>query len=118
VTRNIQTTLRHAIRTTSSRARHATDTGAHRALRVLTKEELRRQLLALILAAVLVWYTFVVPSNAPPKQFASRTPDDGEYGGEVRQSNSSLVCDSTMETDVVSDSSVDELDWPEYIYVD
>jgi hypothetical protein len=97
---------------------NVTGADARRALRVLTKEELRRQLLALILAAVLVWYTFVVPASAPAKQVAGRTPDDGEYGDEVRRSDSGFDGDGSTETALVSNASVDELDWPEYIYVD
>lgn len=63
------------------------------------REELRRQMLALVLTFVLVWYTFVVPAGAvTPRRFES-DDDDGEVRG--------------VKTD--SDSGED-LDWPEYIY--
>lgn len=69
-------------------------------------EELRRQLLALVLAFVLVWYTFVVPAGAAsPRRFEA---DDDGSDGEVRGVRPSRV---------KSDSRADEdLDWPEYIY--
>jgi hypothetical protein len=118
--------------------RHATDFEVRRAPRILTREELTRHLLALILAAVLVWYTFVVPANATATSIASRTPDDEEREGEVRPSVSefdegvalndgdvaslSMLKDSDDSNISVrkgrgdSNVSVDELDWPEYIY--
>ncbi len=70
------------------------------------REELRRQMLALVLAFVLVWYTFVVPaSGAAPRRVE---PDDGGHDGEVR---------GARPPGVKSDSRADEdLDWPEYIY--
>jgi hypothetical protein len=66
----------------------------------LSREELRRQLLALVLTFVLVWYTLVVPaSGAAPR----RVELDEEGDGEVRR--------------VKNPSRPDEdLDWPEYIY--
>ncbi len=72
----------------------------------LGREELRRQLLALVLAFVLVWYTLVVPAGAAgPRRFeADEDGGDGEVRG-VRPSG------------VKSDSArVEDLDWPEYIY--
>ena len=72
----------------------------------LGREELRRQLLALVLACVLVWYTLVVPAGA----VSSRRPvyDDEGGDGEVRG-----VTPQTAEADR---RSVEDLDWPEYIY--
>ena len=72
----------------------------------LGREELRRQLLALVLAFVLVWYTLVVPAGAAtPRRFE---PDDEGHDGEVR---------GVTPRAVKSDSQpVEELDWPEYIY--
>jgi hypothetical protein len=69
-------------------------------------EELRRQLLALVLAFVLVWYTLVVPAGAAaPRRFE---PDDQGHDGEVRGVGPSSV---------KGESPADEdLDWPEYIY--
>jgi hypothetical protein len=66
----------------------------------LGREELRRQMLALVLAFVLVWYTFVVPaSGAAPRRFELDEEGDGEVRG------------------VENGPSPDEdLDWPEYIY--
>ena len=72
----------------------------------LDREELRRQLLALVLAFVLVWYTFVVPASAAtPRRVTS---DDEGHDGEVR---------GVKPHPLRSDSrSVEDLDWPEYIY--
>jgi hypothetical protein len=58
-------------------------------------------MLALVLAFVLVWYTFVVPAGS----FTPSRPvyDDEGHDGEVRG--------------VKANSHTDEdLDWPEYIY--
>ena len=68
------------------------------------REELRRQLLALVLACVLVWYTLVGPVGpATPRRFE---PEDDD--GEVRGLKPSHVnADSRP---------VEDLDWPEYIY--
>jgi hypothetical protein len=72
----------------------------------LGREELRRQLLALVLACVLVWYTLVVPAGAAgPRRFE---PDDEGHDGEVR---------GVKPQAVKSDSArAEDLDWPEYIY--
>ena len=70
------------------------------------REELRRQLLALVLAFVLVWYTLVVPAGAAsPRRYE---PDDEGHDGEVRG-----VKPQTNKSD---SRPVEELDWPEYIY--
>ena len=72
----------------------------------LGREELRRQLLALVLAFVLVWYTLVVPAG--PVSSRRTAPDDEGHDGEVRGVRPSCV---------KSDSQrVEDLDWPEYIY--
>ena len=69
----------------------------------LGREELRRQLLALVLSCVLVWYTLVVPAHAGARSPRTLTPDDEGHDGEVRG--------------VKNDSqAVEDLDWPEYIY--
>jgi hypothetical protein len=72
----------------------------------LGREELRRQMLALVLAFVLVWYTLVVPASVvSPRRFE---PEDEGHDGEVRGiAQKSLKADS---------QPVEELDWPEYIY--
>ncbi len=72
----------------------------------LGREELRRQLLALVLACVLVWYTLVVPAGAAsPRRFE---PDDEGHDGEVR---------GIAPAGVKGDSrAAEDLDWPEYIY--
>jgi hypothetical protein len=70
------------------------------------RDELRRQLLALVLACVLVWYTFVVPAGT----FTPSRPiyDDEGHDGEVR---------GVKPHGVKSNSErVEDLDWPEYIY--
>ena len=72
----------------------------------LGREELRRQLLALVLACVLVWYTLVVPvGTASPRRFE---PDDEGNDGEVRGVTPRAVKNDSQR--------VEDLDWPEYIY--
>lgn len=72
----------------------------------LNKEELRQQLLALVLAFVLVWYTLVVPAGAVSSRRFE--PDDEGHDGEVR---------GVTPQSVKGDSErVEDLDWPEYIY--
>ncbi|MDT7780165.1 MAG: hypothetical protein QOC99_2677 [Acidobacteriota bacterium] len=73
-------------------------------------EELRRQLLALVLAAVLVWYTFVVPAHATAWSSIGATPDDEGLGGQVRG------LDGAAQIEKDEAKSVEELDWPEFIY--
>ena len=72
----------------------------------LGREELRRQLLALVLAFVLVWYTLVVPAGA----FSPSRPvyDDEGDGGEVRGVGPQAGKGETR--------PAEDLDWPEYIY--
>ena len=73
-----------------------------------TKEELRRQLLALVLAFVLVWYTFVVPAGASAASPRRISPDDEGHDGEVRGVTPRSVKGGSQ--------PAEELDWPEYIY--
>ncbi len=77
----------------------------------LTREELRRQLLALVLAFVLVWYTFVVPANAPAVSARGHAPDDEGQDGEVRGAGGFAPRAEKEES-----RPVDDLDWPEFIY--
>ena len=72
------------------------------------REELRRQLLALVLAFVLVWYTFVVPAGAAYGTARRPAPDDEGLDGEVRGLGARREKQESR--------SVDDLDWPEYIY--
>jgi hypothetical protein len=107
--------------------------GAHQPAR----DELRRRLLALVLAAVLVWYTVVVPSGAPARSSAARVPEDEGQDGEVRDGILSgrgggsrpdlrayLVAAAAEGVGVgpaaaeEASESVEDLDWPEYIYPD
>jgi hypothetical protein len=89
-------------------------------------EELRRQLLALVLAAVLAWYTFVVPAHAPARRRAPRTPEGGGRDGEVRGragrppefEKTSRASDAGRGEEESADLPVEELDWPEYICVE
>ena len=86
------------------------------ALRARTSEELRARIMALVLTAVLVWYTLVVPPYAPAPRRAGLAPDDEGADGEVRGAfrTRSLKKDSAED----SDAPVEELDWPEYIGLD
>ena len=74
----------------------------------LSREELRRQLLALVLAAVLVWYTLVVPAHAGSRAPRSLTPDDEGHDGEVRDAAPRALKNDRR--------PVEDLDWPDYIY--
>ncbi|HEX8558500.1 MAG TPA: hypothetical protein VF668_10375 [Pyrinomonadaceae bacterium] len=69
-------------------------------------EELRRRVLALVLAFVLVWHTFVVPASPAARSHRSLTPDDGGHDGEVRGPAARPAARKPAE----------DLDWPEYIY--
>ncbi|HEX8285643.1 MAG TPA: hypothetical protein VF588_19970 [Pyrinomonadaceae bacterium] len=83
----------------------------------LGREELRRQLLALVLAFVLVWYTFVVPAGAGARSPRRFEPDDEGNDGEVRGVNrvrGAGGAATPAKTDARADG--DDLDWPEYIY--
>jgi hypothetical protein len=80
-----------------------------------TREELRRQLLALVLALVLVWYTFVVPANAAARSYNGATPDDEGLDGEVRGVGGAGRAEK-LEREKAATEAADELDWPEYIY--
>ena len=72
----------------------------------LGREEVRRQLLALVLAFVLVWHTLVVPAGAAaPRRFE---PDDEGRDGEVRGVTPTAVKNDRR--------SAEDLDWPESIY--
>ncbi|PYS79787.1 MAG: hypothetical protein DMF66_01465 [Acidobacteria bacterium] len=98
----------------------------------LTREELKRHLLALVLAAVLVWYTVVIPSGASAAEFRSLAPDDEGRDGEVRgrdavasaakraywiaAANEGFAFGPMAE--VSAGESVEDLDWPEYINLD
>jgi hypothetical protein len=98
------------------------------------RDELRRRLLALVLAAVLVWYTVVIPSSAPARASAARVPEDEGQDGEVREGVLSgrrgdsrpdlrayliaVAAEGASETDEDASESVEDLDWPEYIYPD
>jgi len=81
-----------------------------------TREELRRQLLALVLALVLVWYTFVVPANAAAGSRTNTTPDDEGLDGEVRGIAGGASPAVKAGAGKAGAESADELDWPEYIY--
>ena len=74
----------------------------------LGREELRRQLLALVLACVLVWYTLVVPPYAGSRSPRSLAPDDEGHDGEVRGVTPTAVKHAQR--------PIEDLDWPEYIY--
>lgn len=78
-----------------------------RAAALPAREEMRRQLMALVLACVLVWYTLVVPPYAGPRR---RAADDEGQDGEVRGVGPAAPA-------VKGDPQPpEELDWPEFIY--
>jgi hypothetical protein len=72
------------------------------------REELRRQLLALVLALVLAWYTFVVPAGPSAASPRRASPGDEGHDGEVRGVAPRPVKGGSQ--------SAEDLDWPEYIY--
>jgi hypothetical protein len=80
-----------------------------------SREELRRQLLALVLAAVLVWYTLVVPPHAGARSQSGLTPDDEGGDGEVRGAEPR---GAEPPAEKAEPRPVEDLDWPEYIYPD
>ena len=83
--------------------------------RTLTREELRGHLMAMVLTAVLVWYTLVVPPYPPAHVRAGLPPDDEEQDGEVRLARALRAVTKAAEA---ADVPVDELDWPEFIGLD
>jgi hypothetical protein len=82
--------------------------------RARTGEELRARLMALVLTAVLVWYTLVVPPYGPAPRRAGMLPEDEGADGEVRQARGAGATAKAEPADV----PVEELDWPEYIGLD
>jgi hypothetical protein len=78
----------------------------------LDRDELRRQMLALVLACVLVWYTFVVPAHASAGSSRGFAPEDDGGDGEVRGVGGATPARRA------TPQAADELDWPEYIYPD
>ena len=80
-----------------------------------TGEELRARLMALVLTAVLAWYTLlVVPPYAHAPRRAGMLPEDEGAGGEVRQARGPERAAKAEP----ADTPVEELDWPEYIGLD
>jgi hypothetical protein len=84
--------------------------------RARTSEEFRARLMALVLTAVLVWYTLVVPPYAPAPGRARVRPDDEGLDGEVRRARGARA--ETKGAAESLDVPVDELDWPEFIGLD
>ena len=84
--------------------------------RARTSEEFRARLMALVLTAVLVWYTLVVPPYAPAPRRAGLAPEDEGADGEVRSAFGARSMKKTATKE--SDTPVEELDWPEYIGLD
>jgi hypothetical protein len=84
--------------------------------RARTGEEFRARLMALVLTAVLVWYTLVVPPYAPAQGRAWRPPEDEGADGEVRPARRACGEAGAEAADV--DAPAEELDWPEYIGLD
>jgi hypothetical protein len=74
------------------------------------KEAVRRRLLTLVLVAVLMWYTLVVPAPAAFVRHAGG-PSDAEERGEGESGGRPPA----EIAPVPAAASVDELDWPEYI---
>ena len=72
------------------------------------REELNEYLLALVLTAVLVWYTYVsVPHTSAPVR-RPQAPDAEERGGGPGPAPAGNV-----EAEARAD---EDLDWPEFIY--
>lgn len=93
--------------------------------RARTREEFRARLMALVLTAVLVWYTLVVPPYAPAPRRAALPNDDEGADGEVRSARGGTKArESRVQTSNLKSSAeapdvpVEELDWPEYIGLD
>ena len=96
--------------------------------RARTSEEFRARLMALVLTAVLVWYTLVVPPYAPAPSRAPRLPEDegadgevrGARGGRAEAKGQELIFQiSTRKPSAgAPDVPVEELHWPEYIGLD
>ena len=96
--------------------------------RARTSEELRARLMALVLTAVLVWYTLVVPPYAPAAVRAPRLPEDEGADGEVRDARGSRARARAQDlifqisprkpSAEAADVPVEDLDWPEYIGLD
>jgi len=84
--------------------------------RARTREEFRARLMALVLTAVLVWYTLVVPPYAPAPSRAVLPNDDEGADGEVRQARSPRA--GAKARTEPSDAPAEELEWPEYIGLD
>jgi hypothetical protein len=85
--------------------------------RARTREEFRARLMALLLTAVLVWYTLVVvPPYAPAPRRAGPLRDDEGADGEMRQARGARAGEKAGTE--ASDILVEELDWPEYIGLD
>jgi hypothetical protein len=70
--------------------------------------------MALVLTAVLVWYTLVVPPYAHAPSRAPRLPEDEGADGEVRHARGPQAKARTE----APDAPAEELDWPEYIGLD
>lgn len=90
--------------------------------RARTSEEFRARLMALVLTAVLVWYTLVVPPYASAPSRASRVPEDEGADGEVRSARAEakghqlrFESPARKPSAEAPDVPVEELDWPEYI---
>src|SRR5215210_2682302 len=96
--------------------------------RARTSEEFRARLMALVLTAVLVWYTLVVPPYAPAAVRAPRLPEDEGADGEVRAARGASAGAKARDlkfqipprkvSGEAPDVPVEELDWPEYIGLD
>lgn len=114
--------MKREARTEAQRATRATGGEVRQALKVLTKEELTRQLLALVLTAVLVWHTVLVPSSshAPAKRPRRRSPGDEARAAQSRRNmlGAGTTWVAGGPPDESAADSVDELDWPEFIGLD
>ena len=93
--------------------------------RARSGEELRARLMALVLTAVLAWYTLVVPPYAPAQGRAWRPPEDEGADGEVRSARAGekgqelrFEISTRKPPAEAPDVPVEELDWPEYIGLD
>ena len=84
------------------------------AAKVLTKQELTNRLLALVLTAVLVWHTVLIPPGPYAPARRTRRPSRGGEERGAKPRRSAALNDASRR----AAESVDDLEWPEFICMD